>query len=75
MVSYLLDTLNISTTNPTSRQPTPGSRSRTPATSRRKVVSKRKEERREQAGQSSGGEERLDSEPRWQVAVDKPRFI
>ena len=71
MVTFLLETLKIAQSDPTSRQPTPASRTRTPASARvRKVEGKKKEERKEVAEPSPE-----DSEPRWQVAVDKPRFI
>ena len=71
MVTFLLETLNIDQSDPTSRQPTPASRTRTPASARaKKVADKKREERREEVEHSPG-----DTEPRWQVAVDKPRFI
>ena len=74
MVSFLLENLSIAQSDPTSRQPTPASRTRTPATpasaGRKKVAGRRKEERRELVEPGPG-----DTEPRWQVAVDKPRFI
>lgn len=75
-VSYLLDKLKISHSDPTSRQPTPASRTRTPASARTRVATNKREERTAPRGQTSGGEERpADDGPRWQVAVDKPRFI
>ena len=71
MATFLLENLNIAQSDPTSRQPTPASRTRTPASAgRKKVAGKKKEERKEVAEPSPG-----DTEPRWQVAVDKPRFI
>ena len=71
MVAFLLETLKIAQSDPTSRQPTPASRTRTPASARvRKVAGKKKEERKEVLEHGPG-----DTEPRWQVAVDKPRFI
>ena len=71
MVTFLLETLSIAQSDPTSRQPTPASRTRTPASAgRRKVAGKKKEERKEMVEPSPG-----DTDPVWQVAVDKPRFI
>ena len=70
MVTFLLEKLSLSQSEP-SRQPTPASRTRTPASAGgRKVAGRKKEERKEVEEPSPG-----DSEPRWQVAVDKPRFI
>ena len=73
MVLFLLDKLNISNSDPTSRQPTPGSRAKTPASARstKTPASARRAERSE----PRGGQNKADTEPRWQVAVEKPRFI
>ena len=72
MATFLLEKLNIAQSDPTSRQPTPASRTRTPASAgRKKVAGKKKMEERKEVAEPSPG----DTEPRWQVAVDKPRFI
>ena len=72
MVSFLLENLSLTQSEQTSRGPTPASRTRTPASAGgRKLAGTKKEEKKEVVETPSPGE----GEPRWQVAVDKPRFI
>lgn len=67
MVLFLLDKLNISNSDPGSRAKTPASArsTKTPASARKRA----------ERSEPRGGQTKADAEPRWQVAVEKPRFI